>query len=256
MVPIAGGGAASIPLPAILSLQSESEALSTACTTERAFTDQQQQSQKSAEHRKNPSRSTRVALSRGQPMSEHCNKRPLDVPVPTSEPPWLRSFRIPGATGGDPQIFPPACAIPQSSRMRTNIQGEFCLRSPRIAGCVRRHRHFHRLHQGSTALPVRGSAQRSHRSQTNFQITAPDPAIDGPLAEIPPPLTGAPDTQWDSCTGCSIACRPLHDLCRLKPALSPGRLACGKSLVSRPRPARFQPCTFSTKQCWTLPSSS
>ena len=207
-------------------------------------------------------------------MSEHCNKRPLDVPVPTSEPPWLRSFRIPGATGGDPQIFPPACAIPQSSRMRTNIQGEFCLRSPRIAGCVRRHRHFHRLHQGSTAL-----SEAQLKDPTDLRL------IFRSLPRTPPsmvpwqryrrhshwrhPRPSHAVGQLHRCTGlrshqeatlrtrrCGIACKPLHELCRLKPALSPGRLACGKSLVSRPRPARFQPCTFSTKQCWTLPSSS
>ena len=92
------------------------------------------------------------SIPAAQPMSENCNKRPLEVPVPTSGPVRPEPSRIPRAIGGDPQLLPRSSATRASMRMRTNIQGEFRRRSPKIDGCVPRRRHFHRLHQGNTAL--------------------------------------------------------------------------------------------------------
>ena len=163
VVAIAGGGAASIPLPAILSLQSESEALSTACTAERAFTDQQQQSQKGAKHRKNPSRSTRVALSR---QRSQCRTTATSDPwMCLCRPQSLHGFGPSGFLGRgsadifaglrDPAVqshedkYPRRVLVtePENRRMRPTPP-PFPPPPPR------------------KYCPGRGSAQRSHRSQS------------------------------------------------------------------------------------------
>ena len=128
------------------------QALSTACTAERAFANQPQQLQKALGPARSVPQHPASSIPAAQPMSENCNKRPLEVPVPTSGPVRPQPLRIPRAIGGDPQLLPRSSATRASMRMRTNIQGEFRRRSPRIDGCVPHRRHFHRLHQGNTAL--------------------------------------------------------------------------------------------------------